>query len=53
MAACGGIIPLAFVAGAARGIPVCWRLIDCSFGVFGMVPLLICYNKISRLQKVV
>lgn len=36
-----------------RGIPVCWRLIDCSFGIIGIGPLLICYNKISRLQKVV
>ena len=53
MWACVGVIPLAFIAGAVRGIPVCWRLIDCSFGIIGIVPLLICYNKISRLQKVV
>jgi len=53
MWACVGVIPLAFIAGAVRGIPICWRLIDCSFGVMGMVPLAICYNKISRLQKLV
>jgi hypothetical protein len=53
MWACVGVIPLAFIAGAVREIPICWRLIDCSFGVIGMVPLVICYKKISRLQKLV
>ncbi len=28
--------------GGLRGIPVWWRLIDCSFGVFGFVPLWLC-----------
>lgn len=51
MVACIGVIPLAFIAGTIRGIPVGWRLIDCSFGVLGIVPLLICYNKIGRLAK--
>lgn len=51
MWACAGVIPLAFIAGAARGIPICWRLIDCSFGIVGIVPLLICYSKIGRLEK--
>lgn len=40
--ACAMVIPWAFVFGAARGIPVWWRLIDCSFGVFGAVPLWWC-----------
>jgi hypothetical protein len=39
MIACVLVIPWAFVFGAVRGIPVYWRLIDCSFGVFGFVPL--------------
>jgi hypothetical protein len=39
--ACAGVIPLALIAGEIRGIPLGWRLIDCSFGVFGAVPLLI------------
>lgn len=34
--ACGGVIPLALIAGHIRGIPIAWRLIDCSFGVFGL-----------------
>ncbi len=42
MMACAMIIPYAFIFGAVRGIPVGWRLIDCSFGVFGVIPLWCC-----------
>ena len=48
--ACAGVIPLALVAGSARGIPLYWRLIDCSFGVIGSVPLLICRRYLSQLE---
>jgi hypothetical protein len=44
------VIPLAMIAGAVRGIPFGWRLIDCSFGVFGSIPLLICGSLIRTLQ---
>jgi hypothetical protein len=37
---CLGVLPLAMIAGEIRGIPFYWRLIDCSFGVLGAVPLL-------------
>jgi hypothetical protein len=37
--ACGAVIPTALIAGAIRGIPLWWRLIDCSFGIFGALPL--------------
>jgi hypothetical protein len=47
--ACVLIFPLAFIAGPFRGIPVGWRLIDCSFGVFGFLPLWICYTRAKRL----
>jgi len=40
--ACVLVIPYAFVFGAVRGIPFWWRLIDCSFGFFGMISLLLC-----------
>jgi hypothetical protein len=50
MIACVMVFPLAFIAGAIRGIPVYWRLIDCSFGVIGLIPLAICYRKIGRLE---
>ncbi len=39
MIACIGVVPLALICGPIRGIPFYWRLIDCSFGVFGIVPL--------------
>jgi hypothetical protein len=37
--ACGGVLVLAFTCGPIRGIPIYWQLIDCSFGVFGALPL--------------
>ena len=40
--ACVLVIPFALVSGAVRGIPFWWRLIDCSFGVFGFIPLWFC-----------
>lgn len=39
MIACALVVPYALVFGALRGIPLYWRLIDCSFGVLGFVPL--------------
>jgi hypothetical protein len=50
MIACVMVFPLAFIAGVVRGIPVYWRLIDCSFGVIGLVPLTLCYRAIRRLS---
>ena len=49
--ACLLIIPFAFIAGYLRGIPFWWRLIDCSFGIIGLVPLMICYRKTVRLES--
>ncbi len=49
---CTLIIPLAFIAGHFRDIPLGWRLIDCSFGVFGFIPLWICYLKTRALEKI-
>jgi hypothetical protein len=39
MISCFLVFPFAFVAGSARGIPIGWRLIDCSFGFFGALLL--------------
>jgi hypothetical protein len=50
--ACVLVIPLAFVAGYFRQIPIAWRLIDCSFGLFGLIPLLICKKYTDRLEKI-
>jgi hypothetical protein len=49
--ACLGVLPLALIAGPIRGIPFGWRLIDCSFGVFGSVPLLVCLLSIQALER--
>jgi hypothetical protein len=51
MIACMLIIPFALVAGQFRGIPFWWRLVDCSFGIIGIIPLVICYRKIIRLEE--
>lgn len=51
MIACILVVPLAFIAGAVRGIPVYWRLIDCSFGLTGLIPLTICYRTIKKLEQ--
>jgi hypothetical protein len=48
--ACVGVIPLALIAGPIRGIPFPWRLIDCSFGIFGSLPLLLCRQSIRALE---
>jgi hypothetical protein len=50
MIACVMIFPLAFICGALRHIPFYWQLIDCSFGVFGFIPLYRCYRWIKQLE---
>jgi len=50
MIACVMVFPLAFIAGAVREIPLFWRLIDCSFGLLGIIPLYICYGYIIKLE---
>jgi len=45
------VFPLAFIAGTVRKIPFYWQLIDCSFGIIGLIPLYICYKKIEVLEK--
>jgi hypothetical protein len=49
--ACAGVPALALIAGPIRGIPLLWRLIDCSFGVFGAIPLLIALRRTSQLER--
>ncbi|WPU94562.1 hypothetical protein SNE25_03375 [Mucilaginibacter sabulilitoris] len=53
MIACVMVFPLAFIAGPIRGIPVYWRFIDCCFGIFGIIPLYICYRDIKKLEQIV
>ena len=36
------IIPWALITGEVRGIPIYWRLIDCSFALGGFIPCWLC-----------
>jgi hypothetical protein len=49
LVACAGIIPLALICGAIRGIPLAWRFIDCSFGLLGAVPLWYCLRLTKKI----
>jgi hypothetical protein len=46
--ACAAVIPMALIAGQFREIPFGWRLIDCSFGVFGAIPLILARRAVKR-----
>ena len=48
MLSCGLVFPLALICGPLRGIPFFWRLIDCSFGLLGVIPLAIANTLIAR-----
>jgi hypothetical protein len=50
MIACVLVIPFALTMGSLRGIPLGWRWIDCSFGIFGMIPLWFCRKYIRELE---
>lgn len=51
MIACVLVIPLALIAGPIREIPLGWQLLDVSFGVFGVIPLLIVYRLTRELDR--
>lgn len=51
MIACALVVPFALVMGGIREIPFGWRLIDCSFGVFGIIPLWLCRRFIKQLAE--
>lgn len=48
--ACALVIPYALVSGQLRGIPGWWRLVDCSFGVLGAIPLWLCRRGARELE---
>jgi hypothetical protein len=51
LTACVLVIPYALVFGSLRDIPFWWRLIDCSFGVFGFIPLWFCRKWTGELEQ--
>jgi hypothetical protein len=50
--ACVLVIPYTLVFGGIRGIPIWWRWIDCSYGVFGLIPLTLCRFWLMQLNQV-
>jgi hypothetical protein len=48
--ACVLVLPYAAVMGQVRGLPVWWRLCDCSFGVVGFGLLWAISKKTRRLE---
>jgi hypothetical protein len=49
--ACIMIVPYAFIFGGVRSIPIGWRLIDCSFGVFGIIPVWLCLRWVREIER--
>ena len=45
------IIPWALITGEVRGIPIYWRLIDCSFALGGFVPCWLCHRWARELEQ--
>ncbi|RAJ31942.1 hypothetical protein K353_06054 [Kitasatospora sp. SolWspMP-SS2h] len=50
MLACGGVVPLALICGPLRGVPLFWQCVDMSFGLVGLVPLLVVHRLIRALE---
>jgi hypothetical protein len=48
---CIAIIPLAIIGGNIRHIPLFWQMIDCSFGILGIIPLILCHINIKKIEK--
>ncbi|PWQ97617.1 hypothetical protein DKT75_06385 [Leucothrix arctica] len=45
------VVPFAIIFGQVRDLPYVWTVIDSSFGVFGIIPLLIVRKYIKQLEK--
>lgn len=51
MLICALIIPWTLTSGVVRGIPWFWQLVDMSFGILGIVPLLFLHRDIRKLES--
>ena len=49
--ACIAVFPMALIAGEVRGIPLFWRMVDCSFGLIGGITLWSVYKRIKQLES--
>ncbi len=52
MIACALVVPFSLIVGGFRGIPMFWRLIDCAFGVLGIMPLWVAGRYTRKLIQV-
>ncbi len=50
MIACVLVFPTVMIFGPIRGIPFFWCLLDCSFGMLGIIPLWLSRRYIQRLM---
>jgi hypothetical protein len=50
MIACIAVLPLAFICGPIRHIPFYHQIIDCCFGLLGLIPLFYVRRKIKFLE---
>ncbi len=48
--ACIAIFPIAFICGPIRGIPFYHQVIDCCFGMLGLIPLFYIKRKIKLIE---
>ena len=51
MIMCASIFPTALICGIIRSIPFHWQLIECSFGIFGFIPLYILHRFVKNLEE--
>jgi hypothetical protein len=51
MICCVLVFPLALIAGPIRSIPFFHQVVDCCFGLFGLVPLYIVRRMIKQLEE--
>jgi hypothetical protein len=52
MLTCVAVLPLALIAGPIRGIPWYHIVVDCCFGIFGLIPLALLRHWIRQLAAV-
>ena len=48
---CIAVVPFALICGELRQIPLSWRVLDCSFGILGAIPLLYCLYLMKKLSN--
>jgi len=51
MICCVLVFPLALIAGPSRHIPFFHQVVDCSFGLIGLIPLIVIRKKINEMER--